>query len=418
MSDSTTTPVDRPAGQWTALAILAAALLLTMTTWFSAAAVLPQLSAAWGVGDLAGALLTIAVQLGFVTGAIASAVLNVPDLVPPRRLMLYGALGAAATNALLLTADGPLVAILLRFATGIALAGVYPPALKAVATWFRRGRGLALGTMVGALTIGSATPHLINGIGGIDWRLVVAMASALTIGGGLLAAIVAKDGPYPFPRGVFDPRQTRAAFGNRDVRLASLGYFGHMWELYAMWTWFAAFCRDLLTERERSDPVREAALMTFAVIAIGAVGCVAGGLLGDRWGRSRVIALSLAVSGTCAVMIGSLRHAPIPVVFGVGLVWGVAVIADSAQFSALVAERADQRFVGTALTLQLAVGFVVTVATIWLIPFARDVTGWRWAFALLALGPAVGIVAMFRLDPVGHLRRHRGRADAPAYLFR
>src|SRR5688500_6585832 len=181
MSASTTTLADRPAGQWAALATLAAALLLTMTTWFSAAAVLPQLRAAWGVGDLAGSLLTIAVQLGFVTGALLAAGLNLPDLVSPRRMMLFGALAAAAANALLLAADGPLTAIPLRFATGVALAGVYPPALKAVATWFRRGRGVALGAMVGALTVGSAAPHLINGVGGVDWRFVVAVTSVLTI---------------------------------------------------------------------------------------------------------------------------------------------------------------------------------------------------------------------------------------------
>jgi hypothetical protein len=273
---------DRPSEQWVALATLAGALLLAMTTWFSAAAVLPQLRAAWGLSDLAGSLLTIAVQLGFVTGALLVAALNLPDLVPPRRLMLIGAMGAAAANALLLAADGPAQAIPLRFATGVALAVVYPPALKAMATWFRTGRGTALGAMVGALTNGSALPHLINGIGGVDWRLVVAVTSTLTAAGGIVAALAAKDGPYPFPRAGFDPRHVRETLGNRGVRLASLGYFGHMWELYAMWTWFAAFCRALLAERGWSDTGREAALMTFAVIAVGAVGCVVGGLLGDR----------------------------------------------------------------------------------------------------------------------------------------
>jgi MFS family permease len=404
------TGAEPPAGQRVALATLAGALLLAMTTWFSAAAVLPQLRAAWGLSDLAGSLLTIAVQLGFVVGALLAAALNLPDLVPPRRLMLCGAVGAAAANALLLIADGPALAILLRFATGVALAGVYPPALKAMATWFRTGRGAALGAMVGALTVGSAVPHLINGVGGVDWRPVVAVTSALTLAGGVLACAVAKDGPYPFPRGVFAPHQVRAALGNRGVRLASLGYFGHMWELYAMWAWFAAFCRDVLAARGHSDPGREAALITFAVIAVGALGCVIGGLLGDRWGRPRIITLSLAVSGACAVVMGFLERAPLPLVLGVGLVWGFAVIADSAQFSALVSERADQRYVGTALTLQLALGFVLTVATIWLIPVARDLVGWRWAFSLLALGPALGIAAMLRLEPAG---RHEEVAAHP-----
>jgi MFS family permease len=361
--------------------------------------VLAQLRTEWGVSNLTGSLLTIAVQIGFVTGSLIAAAFNLPDIVPPRRLMLFGATVAATANALLLVADGPALAVPLRFVTGIGLAAVYPPALKALASWFRAGRGTALGAIIGAVTIGSAMPHLINGIGGIEWRLVVAITSALTLGGGALAALI-PEGPYPFPRGVFDPRQARMAFSNRGVRLASLGYFGHMWELYAMWTWFSAFCYAVLVERGWSDPGRGASLMTFAVIGVGAVGCVVVGLLGDRWRRPYVINCSLAVSGTCALTIGLLFHAPLPLILGVGLVWGFAVVADSAQFSTLVTEYADQRFVGTALTLQLAVGYALTVTTIWLIPFARDIVGWQWAFALLGLGPALGIAAILRLGTV------------------
>lgn len=395
---SAATLVARPAGQWRALSALAAALLLTMTTWFSATAVLPQLRAAWGLSDLAGSLLTIAVQLGFVTGAVVAAALNVPDIVPPRRLMLYGALLSAAANILLLLASGPAFAVPLRFITGVGLAAVYPPALKALATWFRAGRGAALGVIIGALTLGSALPHLLNGLGSIDWRIVVAVTSVLTVLGGVLARAI-PEGPYPFPRGVFDPRQARRAFSNRGVRLASLGYFGHMWELYAMWAWFSAFSLALFTERGWQSPARAAALLTFAVIGAGALGCVLFGLFADRWQRTRVISASLAVSGLCALSIGLLFavSAPLPLIIAVGLIWGFAVVADSAQFSALVAEHADQRFVGTALTLQLAVGYALTVTTIWLIPFARDRIGWEWAFALLAIGPALGIAAMLCL---------------------
>lgn len=388
--------VARPAGQWRALTALAAALLLAMTTWFSATAVLPQLRAEWDVSERSGALLTIAVQLGFVAGSLLAALFNLPDLVPPRRLMLYGAVLAAAANLCLLLASGPALAVPLRFVTGIGLAAVYPPALKALATWFRVGRGAALGVIIGALTLGSALPHLINGVGGIDWHVVVASTSILTVVGGVLAARI-PEGPYPFPRAVFDPRQARMAFSNRGVRLASFGYFGHMWELYAMWAWFSAFAAAVLRERGWSDPTRGAALMTFAVIAAGAVGCVLFGIFADRWQRPRVISASLATSGLCAITIGLLFTAPLPLIIAIGILWGFAVVADSAQFSALVTEHADQRFVGTALTLQLAVGYALTVTTIWLIPLARDLVGWRWAFVLLALGPALGIAAMLRL---------------------
>ena len=386
-----------PAGRWTALSVLAAAVLLAMTTWFSAAAVLPQLRAELSLSPMAATLLVIAVQLGFVVGAVASAATNLSDLVSPRRLIFASAVGAAVVNALLLVAPSPAVAVTLRGATGLFLAGVYPPSLKAMATWFRRSRGTALGIMVGALTAGSAAPHLVNGLGGVRWQVVIVATSVLTLAGGVLAVVAGRDGPFPFPRATFDPRQAGRVFADRSVRLASLGYFGHMWELYAMWAWFAAFFTAVLTARGAPDPSRQAAFATFAVIAVGALGCWVGGVLGDRWGRPRTTALAMAASGTCAVLIGPLSTGPAWLVLAVGLVWGFWVVADSAQFSTLVTEVADQRYVGTAVTLQLATGFTLTVATIWLVPVLVEAVGWRWAFAALAPGPALGVVAMLRL---------------------
>jgi MFS family permease len=381
---------DLAPGRRRALAVLAAALVLAMTTWFSASAVVPQLRAEWSLGDTAAAWLTIAVQLGFVAGALLSSVLNLADVIAPRVVILAGAAGAAAANVLLGAVSGAGAAIPLRFLTGFFLAGVYPPALKLMATWFRRGRGTALGILVGALTLGSAMPHLVNGLGGLDWHTVVYATSALTLAGGLLALAV-PDGPYPFPQATFDPHQARRVFANRGVRLASLGYFGHMWELYAMWAWFVVFYATAV------DDGAGAAYATFAVIAAGALGCWAGGVLGDRIGRPETTALAMAVSGTCALLIGLFLDAPTWAVLAVGLVWGFTVVADSAQFSTLVTEHADQAYVGTALTMQLALGFTLTVATIWLLPFFADAVGWRWAFAFLAPGPALGVLAMLRL---------------------
>jgi MFS family permease len=367
-----------------------------MTTWFSASAVVPQLRAEWGLGDTAAAWLTVAVQLGFVAGALASSVVNLADVVPPRVVILAGAVGAAGANAALAAVDGPGAAIPFRFATGFFLAGVYPPALKLMATWFRRGRGTALGVIVGALTVGSAGPHLVNGLGGLEWETVVLVTSALTLAGGALAFVAVPEGPFPFPRATFDPRQAGLVFRNRGVRLASLGYFGHMWELYAMWAWFLLFFSDALAERGDSVGSR-AAYATFAVIAVGGAGCWAGGVLGDRWGRTATTAAMMTASGACAVAIGLLFGAPTWLVLVVGLVWGFTVVADSAQFSTMVTELADQSYVATALALQLAVGFTLTVATIWLVPYLEDAVGWRWAFAFLAPGPALGVVAMLRL---------------------
>ena len=386
-----------PPGRWAALGWLALAKVLAMTTWFSASAVLAQLRDEWGFSSAAGAWLTIAVQLGFVAGALLSAALNLADIVPPRRLMLLGATGAATANIMLLVSPGVEVAIFLRFATGAFLAGVYPPALKAMATWFRKGRGVALGVMVGALTLGSAMPHLVNGLGGVAWQPVIVATSLMTLAGGVVAVVAGRDGPYPFPLTVFDPRQAIRALGDRGVRLASLGYFGHMWELYAMWAWFAVFYADILDTRGFTEPGRLAGYATFAVIGVGAVGCWLGGRLGDRWGRTRSAGLAMGLSGACALAIGPMSSWGPWIVLGVGLVWGFWVVADSAQFSAMVTELADQRYVGTAVTLQLGIGFTLTVVTIWLVPVVRDASSWSWAFAMLALGPALGLVAMDRL---------------------
>ena len=371
-----------------ALALLALALVLSMSTWFSASAVLPQLRAEWALGSTAAAWLTIAVQLGFVAGAVASSLVNLSDILSPRLVIVAGSVGAAAANLGLVATSSATGALPLRFLTGFCLAGVYPPALKLMATWFVRGRGTALGILVGALTVGSAAPHLVNGLGGLDWQLVVAVTSALTAAGGALVLAGVREGPYPFPAATFDPRQAARAFSNRGVRLASLGYFGHMWELYAVWAWFLVFARETLYDD------RTAAYATFAVIAAGGLGCVVGGLAGDRVGRAETTIACMAVSGLCALSIGLL---PSELALAVALVWGFAVVADSAQFSTLVTEHADQAYVGTALTLQLAVGFTLTVATIWLVPYAVDLAGWKWAFSFLALGPALGILAMLRL---------------------
>jgi MFS family permease len=382
--------VEPDAGRGRALATIVVALVLAMTTWFSASAVVPQLRDEWALSNTASAWLTIAVQLGFVAGALTASALNLADLLPARVLILVACAGAAVANLALAVTSGPETAIPLRFATGFCLAGVYPPALKLISTWFRAGRGTALGIAVGALTLGSAVPHLVNGLGGLDWQVVIVATSVLTLLGGLVALAVG-EGPHRFPSAVLDLGQIGQVFRNRGVRLASLGYFGHMWELYAMWAWFLVFFRETVGDGAGS------AYATFAAIGIGALGCYAGGVLGDRYGRPEAAAAMMAVSGVCALTIGLLLEAPGWVVLAVGLVWGFTVVADSAQFSTLVTEHADQAYVGTALGLQMAGGFALTVVTIWLIPFLEDAVGWRYAFAFLAPGPALGLVAMVRL---------------------
>ena len=380
-----------------------------MSTWFSATAVIPQLREHWALSTGQAAWLTIAVQLGFVAGAVASAFGTLADVFSSRWVIVAGAFGAALANAGIALVESPGLAISLRFATGFFLAGVYPPSLKLMSTWFRERRGRALGILVGALTLGSALPHLVNALGGLDWEVAVYSTSVLTVLGGVIVALGVREGPFPFPKARFDPRQAAHVLRQREVRLASLGYFGHMWELYAMWAWYLVFFSDAIGARRGSG---RAALATFAVIGIGALGCWTGGLLGDGWSRSRTTATMMTVSGLCAIGSGVLSDGPVVLLFVLGLVWGFTVVGDSAQFSTLVTEFASQTYVGTALTLQLALGFTLTVSTIWLVPFLESISGWGWAFGILALGPALGVLAMMRLAPLEEQASIRGTASA------
>jgi len=385
--------------RWRILALLAVAELLGMSLWFTASAVAPQLRELWHLDAQQAAWLTTTVQLGFVAGTAVAALLNLADVVPARPYFAVSALCAAAANALLLAAPGYAPALALRFATGFFLAGVYPPAMKMIATWFQAGRGLAIGTVVGALTLGKATPYLVHALEGAGVRPVVLAASAGAVAAALLVGWGYRDGPYPFARRPFSWRLVGAVARDRSTRLAIGGYLGHMWELYAMWTYVAVFFLDVLTLRGSSPGAasRGSGLVGFAVIGVGAAGCVLAGRWADRLGRARVTIWAMAVSGGCALLIGWLEAAPLAVVVAVALVWGFSVVADSAQFSAIVTEVAPPHAVGTALTLQTSLGFLLTTVTISAVPHLRDRFGWPLAFGMLALGPAVGILAMRRL---------------------
>lgn len=378
-------------GRGRILALLAAAELLGMSAWFSASALGPQLGRAWSLDAAQVGWLTTAVQLGFVAGTAAAALLNLADIIPLRIYFAVAALAAAASNAAMLLAGGYEAALASRFATGLFLAGVYPPAMKMIATWYKDGRGFAIGTIVGALTVGKATPYLVHELEHAGVAPVVLTASGAAVAGALLVLAAYRDGPFAFERRPFSWGLVGTVWRHRGARLAIGGYLGHMWELYAMWTWVAAFFAA-----GAGLGARGADLAGFGAIAIGGAGCVLGGLAADRVGRERLTIWAMAVSGSCAVVIGASAASPALAV-AVGLVWGFAVVADSAQFSALVTELAPAHAVGTALTLQTSLGFLLTMASIQLVPHLVGAIGWRWAFVSLAVGPALGIAAMRRL---------------------
>lgn len=382
--------------RWVFLTLACAAVVLALTTWFSATAIMPDLITRWGLSGSAAAWLTNGVQAGFVVGALLSSALGLPDRVLPQRLMAVSAAMASGATFALLAEPGVAGAIALRFLTGLALAGVYPPAIKLMATWFQKGRGLALGFLIGALTLGSALPHLVRGVGGgLDWRSVLAAAGAFSLASAGLSALVLREGPFPFAKAArIDLAQIGSILRNRPVMAANLGYFGHMWELYAMWGWFLAYTR---AATEAGLPFTNPSLLTFAVIAMGVPGCILGGLLSDRIGRARTTALAMAVSGCCALLMGAFFTGPPLLFLGVALIWGLSVIADSAQFSAAVTELSPPEVVGSALAFQMGVGFALTIVTIWAMPLIAGAIGWRWSFAGLAVGPFLGCWAMLVL---------------------
>jgi predicted MFS family arabinose efflux permease len=396
-----------PRARWLALLWLALTTLLGMSTWFSGTAVLAPLRTEWQLTATQGAWLTIAVQLGFVAGALLSAITNLLDVVPARQVLVLSSLAAAAANAMFGRSSALPDALLWRALTGACLAGVYPPGLKLMATWFRADRGRALGIMVGALTLGSAAPHLVRGLGSFAWRDVVLATSLLTLAGALIGLAAVREGPFPFPRARFDPSQAGRVLHDRGVRLACIGYFGHMWELYAMWGWIGVFLSSRLAGPDGTG-VRTAELWTFAVMAAGFAGSWWAGVYSDRVGRTASAALAMVVSGACALSIGPASHGPVALLLAIAVVWGASVVADSAQFSVMVTELADPAYVGTALTLQLAIGFVLTVATLWLVPWLRDLGGWSAAFIALAPGPAIGVIAMLRLRSLPEAARLTG----------
>ena len=382
--------------RWFALVVTGVALVLSLTTWYSATAIIPELAFLMSLSRSQAAWLTNGVQAGFVFGALSLSLLSLLDIYKSSTIMAISACIAGIANAILILEPGIALSLFSRFITGMALAGIYPTVIKFIATWFKKGRGFAMGIMLSSLTLGSALPHLVRAIGVLfDWELVISMSSLACLTAAGLFAFVLQDGPHKFSKTKADLNQLGRIIKDRPLMLVNIGYFGHMWELYAMWGWFFVYA---IAAKSTGLGLENAALLTFSVIAAGAPGCVLGGWLADRIGRCYATVCLMFISGTCALTIGLCFNGPSWLFFTIALIWGLTAVADSAQFSAAVTELSDKSMVGSALALQMGVGFAITIFVIWLLPVVAEHQGsWRWTFLILVPGPFLGALSMLLL---------------------
>ena len=381
-----------------ALAVISLGVFLASSTWFSGTAAQPALAAAWRLSEVEGVWLTLSVQIGFIAGTFLYSILNIADVFNARRVFFVSALLGAGLNAAFgWLSTGLASAIALRALTGVTLAGIYPVGMKIIASWFREGLGWRLGVLVGALCLGTATPYLLQYLGAdLSWRTPVTIASLLAVAGGALVAFAIGDGPHLRGRSRFDAGAAARVFRVRRFRYTALGYFGHMWELYAFWALSGRFLADRLGDTGAAMS-RHVPLIAFLTIAAGALGCVAGGWLSRRAGERRVALVSLLASGALCALSGLAFELPAAVLIAYLLVWGVFVVSDSPQFSALAARACPPEYTGTALTVQNGIGFAITLGSIQLLPIVAASIGWQWSMTILAIGPAIGALYMTRL---------------------
>ncbi len=385
-----------------ALPVLVLSQFLALTLWFSGSAVLPALTRDWGLSQSDGGLLLSAVNAGFILGTLVLALFNLADKFSPSRVFLISALIGAGANWLFAeAATGLADGLAYRFVTGAALAGLYPVGMKLVVTWFPHRAGSALGWLVGALTLGSASPYLFRSLGAeLPWHVVMAATSSLAAIAGLLVVALG-DGPHSIPARKVDLRMIFRIFTIPGYRGAALGYFGHMWELYALWALSPLLVQAALTPLGLASP-QWIALGAFAVIGLGALGCIGGGIVSRRAGSLKVAAVSLGISGALCIVSPLLLGFSPWLYLGALAVWGIFVVADSPQFSALSARTAPPEYVATALTVQNGIGFALTIASIELTTRAFTWLGPEVSW-LLAPGPVLGLWLLLH-------RKNRGPA--------
>lgn len=385
--------------RWVALGWISISELFALSLWFSASAIVPELGKVWGLSSAMEAWVTSSVQIGFIAGALVSSYFGISDRYDTRKIFSIAAFCGAILNGMIIFTDNAFVAITLRLLTGVTLAGIYPTAVKLLSQWFPIRRGMAIGILIAALSLGSSLPHfVVLFFSSVNWRFVIVTSSILAFISSLIMKGILVDAPTSSKGNAVSFRMLKKVIANKPVMLANYGYFGHMWELYAMWTWLPAFLTaSCLKYSPTSNPLL-GGLFSFICIGVaGALGCVIGGYYSDKIGRSRLTIIAMSVSAFCSLIIGFTFGHSLWLTFMLSLIWGMSIIADSAQFSAVVTEFAEVDYVGTALTFQMSIGFLITIFSINLIPLLEKEIGWEWVFSLLSIGPILGTISMFRL---------------------
>ncbi|MHA1112488.1 MAG: MFS transporter [Promethearchaeota archaeon] len=378
--------------------ILSTSLLFTFTVWFSANAIIGQIETLWVLEKSDLALLSMILIFGFVAGGLLFGIFNLSDIIKTEYFYSINGLFAAIMNFLAIFSPNFSLFLTFRFLTGFFIAGVYPTAMKLMSSWFKENRGFAVGILLGALALGSGSPYIFNIIGTVpNWRVLLSVSSCLAVVGSIVVFFFLTEGPHLSKGAKFKFSNLIKAWSKKSVRLTNYAYFGHQWEIYAFWVWIPVYLTYVFNNvHPTEDPSAVISLVTFLIFLLGAIGNVIGGKIADKIGKRKFNIIMLVISGLCSILIGFFSWSIILSVL-IAFIWGFTIVPDSAQYSVLISEFTDQQFVGTALTMQTTIGFVITAIPIQILPFYANLVSWSFGFTMLAIGPIFGLVSLFLL---------------------